>query len=180
MDNDIELLQQVMGHGGTQAFEIVPLALKKIIAEEQWRSRKDKHGKEFKSFEAFATHRLWQGLETTLQDLQAFCRKRKDVEKMVLEAMEPGRLDGGDRRSEQFQSDNVTLKRGNSALYTLKRLKRDRPDLFEDVLNGELSANAAAIEAGFRKKPTPFETVCKLLPKLTAVQKEDVIKRCQE
>jgi hypothetical protein len=44
--------------------------------------------------------------------------------------MEPGRTDGGDRRSDNFQSDNVTLKRGTSALYTLERLKRDRPDLF--------------------------------------------------
>jgi hypothetical protein len=30
--------------------------------------------------------------------------------------------------------------------YNLKRLKRDRPDLAEKVIAGELSANAAAIE----------------------------------
>jgi hypothetical protein len=67
--------------------------------------------------------------------------------------MEPGRADGGDRRSADFQTDNVRLKYGNSALYTLKRLKRERPDLFQQVLGGRLSANEAAIEAGFRKKP---------------------------
>lgn len=39
----------------------------------------------------------------------------------------------------------------NSATHTLKRLKRDNPELAERVVNGELSANAAAIEAGFRK-----------------------------
>jgi hypothetical protein len=46
----------------------------------------------------------------------------------------------------------------------------DRPDLAERVEAGELSANAAAEEAGFRKKPTPFEIVCRLLPKLTAAE----------
>ena len=66
---------------------------------------------------------------------------------------------GGDR---PVQADNVRLvfnPHGNSAAHTLKRLKRDNPELAERVVNGELSANAAAIEAGFRKpsitlKPT--------------------------
>jgi hypothetical protein len=65
---------------------------------------------------------------------------------------------GGDRRSEQArvdQPDNVSLKRhyGNSRADTIARLHRDRPDLAQKVEAGELSANAAAIEAGFRKKP---------------------------
>jgi hypothetical protein len=37
--------------------------------------------------------------------------------------------------------------------YILARLDRDRPDLAARVRAHELSANAAAIEAGFRKKP---------------------------
>jgi hypothetical protein len=35
---------------------------------------------------------------------------------------------------------------------TIRRLKRDRKDLAEKVISGDMSANAAAIEAGFRKK----------------------------
>ena len=53
------------------------------------------------------------------------------------------------------QGDNITLKegeRGTSKTYTLRKLARDRPDLLDRVETGELSANAAAIEAGFRKK----------------------------
>lgn len=54
--------------------------------------------------------------------------------------------------------DNITsttpLERGTSAEYTLARLDRDRPELAEQVRAGKLSANAAAIEAGFRKQPT--------------------------
>jgi len=36
--------------------------------------------------------------------------------------------------------------------YALRRLKRDHPDLAKKVLDGQMSANAAAIEAGFRDK----------------------------
>lgn len=151
-DDDVELLQQMIAHGGTQAFKIVPEALKKVIEEQQWINHVDKHGQSFKSFDAFVKHPLWQGLGTTVDDLRVYCRKDKAALDAVLTAMEPGRADGGDRRSADFQSDNITLKRGTGALYTLKRLKRERPDLFQEVLGGAKSANKAALEAGFRKK----------------------------
>ena len=45
-----------------------------------------------------------------------------------------------------------TFERGTSATYALRRLQRDRPDLADRVVEGELSANAAMIKAGFRTK----------------------------
>jgi hypothetical protein len=42
---------------------------------------------------------------------------------------------------------------GNSAAAALRRLDKDRPDLHKRVLAGEMSANAAMVEASFRKKP---------------------------
>lgn len=61
---------------------------------------------------------------------------------------------GGDRKSQQFQGDNSTLKsgRGTSADYTVARLRRDDPRLADAVERGELSANQAAIRAGFRRR----------------------------
>jgi len=41
---------------------------------------------------------------------------------------------------------------GTSAAYTVARLQRDEPALYGRVQRGELSANAAAIEAGWRKQ----------------------------
>jgi hypothetical protein len=46
----------------------------------------------------------------------------------------------------------------------IRRLNRDRPDLAAGVAAREFSANAAAIEAGFRKKLTPYEQIIRLLP----------------
>jgi len=49
--------------------------------------------------------------------------------------------------------DNVkntaSKKGGNDPAYKLARLQRDAPDLAQKVLDGELSAHAAALEAGF-------------------------------
>ena len=54
-------------------------------------------------------------------------------------------------------NDNVNgFEGGNSSAYTIGRLKRDRPDLAERVVKGELKAHAAAIEAGFRERTVPL------------------------
>lgn len=61
--------------------------------------------------------------------------------------------EGGDKRSAAYiTGDNITSGRvtGTSRAYTLDRLKREAPALFERVCSGEMSANAAAIQAGFR------------------------------
>ena len=41
---------------------------------------------------------------------------------------------------------------GTSVSYALRRLKRERPDLYERVKAREMSAHAASVEAGFREK----------------------------
>jgi hypothetical protein len=81
--DDVELLQQLIGHGGEQAFSLVPMALGKVIAEKQWRVRRDQRGKEFPTFEAFVVHPLWWGLETTIAELETFCRKPPDVRNLI-------------------------------------------------------------------------------------------------
>lgn len=54
--------------------------------------------------------------------------------------------------------DNIkATKGGTDTEYTLRRLKRDAPELLQAVKRGELSVNAAAIKAGIRKKPTAEE-----------------------
>jgi hypothetical protein len=43
-------------------------------------------------------------------------------------------------------------KQGTGKAYTLDRLSKENPELYQSVVNGDLSANAAAIAAGWRKK----------------------------
>jgi len=79
---------------------------------------------------------------------------------------------GGDRKSENIKSNNITLDsdlftepepgkkkaaRGTSIEYLSARLRDERPDLFAKVVAKELTANRAAVEAGWRKTETALE-----------------------
>lgn len=77
---------------------------------------------------------------------------------------------GGDRRSEQAkqdQGDQITLKRGTTgAAYLKARLRRDHPEIADQLEQGEFrSARAAAIEAGILK---PVPTV-RLVPDINVI-----------
>jgi hypothetical protein len=89
---------------------------------------------------------------------------------------------GGDRKSGKNKFDVINLdpKTGTSRAYLLGRLKRERPDLFYRVTRKELSTHAAAIEAGFRKKPSLLEQVLKSVPKLTDEEWEVVLNKRRE
>ena len=56
---------------------------------------------------------------------------------------------------------SIKAQQGTSRAYTLTRLREQRPDLFKRVAAKELSANAAAVEAGWRTKPTPLDALRK-------------------
>ena len=76
---------------------------------------------------------------------------------------------------EMFGSTKQLSEEANAKPYILRRLARERPDLLERYERGELSANAAAIEAGFRKRPTPFEIVKAQIPKLSDAEWQALI-----
>jgi hypothetical protein len=60
---------------------------------------------------------------------------------------------------------------GNSQENALRRLRKGRPDLHEMVLNGELSAHAAAIEAGFRRRDSPLDQLHKAWARASAEER---------
>ena len=161
-------LQRSIMEGGERLFDVVPRTITNVIKHRAWETRRDRDGKPFTSFEAFVQHRLWEGLNCSIEDLLTFCRKRKDVQKLINEQI--GKLGeyGNNQHTNKEGGDIITSSRGTDPTYIVRRLKRDRPDIADRVIAGELSANAAAIEAGFRKKPAPFAQILKLLPKLTA------------
>jgi hypothetical protein len=166
----VNTLQRLMLDGGQKAFDLVPKLLSRVIEEKQWAHHQDKNGVPFASFEAFVSHPYWHGLESSIDDLRAYCRRHDDVRRLIEAAVDPldTRVDAGAKGGRGNKaSDNVTSFRGNSATYTLKRLKRDRPDLLERVTAGELSANAAAREAGWRKVPSALDRLRKDWAKAT-------------
>jgi hypothetical protein len=85
-----------------------------------------------------------------------------------------GRPKNGEAREIKNQVYTVNLnKGGNRRAYILARLERDgHAELAAKVRAETMSAAAAAIQAGFRKKLTLYEQVLRLLPKLTAAERQ--------
>jgi hypothetical protein len=73
-------------------------------------------------------------------------------------------------RTDLQHTDNVTKSdHGNERTYALRRLRKDRPDLHARVLEGVVSAHAAMVEAGFRRKtitvPADVDAIVRALPR---------------
>lgn len=98
----------------------------------------------------YRSYDLWLRMKVQINTEQANAILNADPKALLSEIPE---LRKHGRPSGEEKGDNVTFPvRGNNVQYALARLKRDNPGLAEEVLSGAMSANAAAIAAGFRKK----------------------------
>ena len=78
-------LQQTLGQGAERLFDLVPVQLRAVLIKKLWQKCTDARGVPFTTFEAFVTHRLPQGLESTIDDLLFFCRAERyaDVRELI-------------------------------------------------------------------------------------------------
>jgi hypothetical protein len=158
--NEVEAYQvcnsaiSALSHGETSLTQF-PKLLRRIIAEEAWKARKvpAKGIVEMQSLRELVTTAPIAGWGEDPAKIEAVIRDDAEVLAMWREAMKgkAGRKCG----------DNVTqltkTEKGNSRAYTVSRLQREAPELFAQVAAGEISANAAAIKAGFRKRKSPLD-----------------------
>lgn len=143
--------------GGERGLRAVPGLLKKILKEDLWQHRyipETKRAVDFNKFAEFVTTAPLEGLGSDVKTLRRLCAD--DTEALdELEKAVQGKH-GGDRKSDQIKSDNITLdsqdNRGTSPTYALRRLRKDRPDLHKQVIEKKLSPHGAMVQAGFRPK----------------------------
>ena len=146
--------------GGLKQF---PGLLKKIIDNKAWERRINK-GKviELASLRELITEKPIRGWGEDVRTVEAVIKDDPECLTMFQEAMKekPGRPPRESANNvSTITRESRNTEHGNSKAYTCERLKRDAPELFEEVKAGRMSANAAAIQAGIRKKPTP-EQIC--------------------
>ena len=176
--NEVEAYQvcnsaiSALSHGETN-LSIFPKLLRRIITEEAWKSRKvpGKGMVEMKSLRELVTTPPITGWGEDPAKIEVVIRDDAEVLAMWREAMKgkAGRKCG----------DNVTqltkTEKGNCRAYTVSRLQREAPELFAQVAAGTISANAAAIKAGFRKKLKPLDILRQTWAKASETERETFI-----
>jgi hypothetical protein len=111
-------------------------------------------------------------LDEIMAEIETAKQKLRVVKVQSINAETPDLLEPH-RPLENLRNKNrVTKVSTDDASYAHARLRRDRPDIHQRVLDGELSAHAGMVQAGFRKraaraKPTAFDKVLRAVAKLT-------------
>jgi len=140
---------------GETNLSIFPKLLRRIINEQAWKNRKvpGKGMVAMKSLRELVTTPPITGWGEDPAKIEAVIRDDAEVLAMWREAMKCV-------NQHDLPCNNITrqeAKTGTSRAYTVSRLQRESPELFAKVAAGEMSANAAAIKAGFRKRKTALE-----------------------
>jgi hypothetical protein len=150
---------------GGDFLERFPRMLRKIIESEAWEGRKLKTGEIItgSSLMDLVTSKPLRGWGITKDKVEALIRE--DIELLVMFREAAKGQEGGDTTNNNVISGRST--QGNSKAYTLARLSKESPELFAEVKAGKISANAAAIKAGWRKVKSPVDIILHQLPKLS-------------
>lgn len=134
--------------------------LQSLREGERWRQLADREGRPFLSWEDFCQCREPYGLGMSMAQVAAILDEPDGSERTVAAVL--GRH-GGDRRSERAAGDqacNRKLETYGTVDHTLARLRRDDPETAARVERGEISANAAAVEKGWRKPRSAYADLC--------------------
>ncbi len=70
--------------------DILPQVIRRLLEECPWMDQKDKHGKNFASFEEYLNTRLWHGLETPTDVLRDYLKGSPDVLALLEAELEYG------------------------------------------------------------------------------------------
>src|SRR5512139_91447 len=161
---------------GDGALQSLPGLLKRILREELWRDRviyKTGERAQFHDFAEFVCTAPLDGLGADIDLVRRMVAVDTEATDLLDRALQ--RPHGG-KRAPKF--DNVQLATeavGNSRAAALRRLRKDRPDLHARVVADELSPHAAMIEAGFRKRTTPLDSLRHWWAKATATEREQFL-----
>lgn len=137
----VRLTETALRHGA-EGLESLPEMVKRLLAEEAWRSFEHPNGATVthERFMDFVSADPPRGLGSSAERLRQLLVK--DAEALDL-------LDRSLQNPTGVHNINARP-RGTSKDQALRRLRKDRTDLHDRVLAGELSPHRAMVEAGFR------------------------------
>ena len=157
----------------TVDFKAIGNALVTIYSKEWWREVTPSGGLGTKHFDTFfewlEAPSPW-GCDSTKEAIMPILKEQNLLAYNKIRGWEDASNKNG---TNQYSGcDNITPSdRGDDPTYKVRRLQRDAPEYAAKVLAGELSPNAAYIEAGFAKRKQSFtidkDGILKLFQKLS-------------
>lgn len=147
----VAILIRTINHGA-RALETFPAILRQILDDGSWRHFVIK-GKEVRhdSFADFLMANPLDGIGAeSVEQVENLVRDDQTLHQAVVNELkhQGKRTDLCSNRTEV----EVKSRTGETRSYTLDRLQREAPELYAEVLHGNLKANAAAVQAGFRPR----------------------------
>jgi hypothetical protein len=130
-----------------------PELLLQIIRTEAWRDfvlDDGRPGKASGSYAAFITEYPPDGLGGKPEIVARLLKDHREALDAHDQALK--RPHGGPRVKGKVDNINLAQPDGTSETHALRRLRKDQPELHADVLAGRLSAHAAMVQAGYRKR----------------------------
>ena len=172
----VDSLWEAVNHGG-RALSEVPSIVSNILVSGAWKRRAIRTGEiiTHNRFVDFITTKPLAGCGWKPDMVESLIRDNAETLVLWREAMKG--KEGGDKKG-KTTCYNITgdkSRTGTSRSYTLARLKHQKPELFQEVVDGKLSANAAAIAAGFRKKRSPLQNLRAAWAKATADERRQFL-----
>jgi hypothetical protein len=173
---------------GADVMSALPGLVRRLLDEEAWRKFTPIGGGDpvrHDTFTSFITSPPPKGLGGRSAQLVALCGAdaptRSRVERLLKGEIEPARPHGTNRHSAR---ERTTLSSSETSERHIARLKRDDPDLAVKVVNGELSAYAAARAKGWKppriQVTTPDRTAMHLRKHMTTDQLQELARLLAE
>lgn len=150
---DDEIVERVIRYTESSAFDLTMARdhLRTMLKRGSWKRFRTPNGNEVKHdrFIDFVVAPRPSGIETTVDDLKRIVSDDNEATVLLRNALK-GKP--GPRSHDNIRETGGPDAYGTSRSHTLDRLAREAPELRQRVDAGELSANAAAIKAGFRPR----------------------------
>jgi hypothetical protein len=145
-------------HYGCSKLDSIPSYLRRIIENRAWECRQVKMRGvvQLANLRELITKEPMEGWGENPERIEGLIKHDPEVLVLWREAMK------GQGKRNDLCSNATEVRADRGKAYTVSRLQREAPELFAQVVAGTLSANAAAIQAGFRKKPTALEMLLKV------------------
>jgi hypothetical protein len=145
---------------GAMILSAMPGIVRRLLDEEAWRQFEapGAGAVEHDTFTEFMEDKPPRGLDGKRSQLLALCGSDAELADRVKRLLDQEAAPAPVHVGRGHRSDMSPLSRGNGETYWLRRLKRDAPEWAGHVLDGRLSANAAAVAAGLKVRKIEVPT----------------------